>query len=166
VTDKDDANVIPFGKHKGKTIEQIQVLDPQYLVWLIAQDWFQAKFIHLHQTIINYGAEPSETPEHNALQVLFLDDEFCLKVVEAVHDLRLRKGFEQDRQRHINYVQEDLTKQLQKCERLAKDIKDDEGKYDEDNWRLKYSRADCSKRAVPLMNFVKRFRHYKQNSIV
>jgi hypothetical protein len=30
----------------------------------------------LHQVIINRGAEPSETPDHNATQVLFLDEHF------------------------------------------------------------------------------------------
>lgn len=74
--------VIPFGKHKGKTIEEIQNFDPAYLHWLIAQDWFRDKFVVLYQTII-HGAEPQETPEHNALQALFLNDEFCLKVARA-----------------------------------------------------------------------------------
>jgi hypothetical protein len=31
----------------------------------------------LNQVIINRGSEPEETPDHNAMQVKFLDDEFC-----------------------------------------------------------------------------------------
>lgn len=74
--------VIPFGKHKGKTVEEVQTSDPSYINWLTAQDWFREKFVVLHQTII-HSAEPEETPEHNALQVMFLDDEFCFKFIRA-----------------------------------------------------------------------------------
>jgi uncharacterized protein (DUF3820 family) len=63
------ANIVPFGKHRGKTVEEILDADPRYLDWLTAQDWFRDKFVVLHQTIINRGAEPEETPDHNALQV-------------------------------------------------------------------------------------------------
>lgn len=79
----DDKNVLPFGKYKGKTIEEVQLQDANYLEWLCAQAWFRDKFIVLHQTIINQGAQPEDTPEHNALQVLFLDNRFCLAVAEA-----------------------------------------------------------------------------------
>jgi hypothetical protein len=70
-------NIIPFGKYKGRSIEELVERDPAYLQWLTSQDWFRDRFVLLHQTIINQGAEPEETPEHNALQVKFLDDEFC-----------------------------------------------------------------------------------------
>lgn len=73
----DNSNVIPFGKHKGKRIEEVLAADPQYLEWLSGQDWFRAKFVYLHQVIVNRGAEAEETPEHNAIQVRFLDDAFC-----------------------------------------------------------------------------------------
>ena len=77
--DAKQGNIIPFGKYKGRLIEELLVDDPAYLHWLANQDWFRAKFMILHQVIINRGAEPEETPDHNALQVKFLDDEFCLK---------------------------------------------------------------------------------------
>lgn len=79
----DEPNIIPFGKHKGKTVEEVQLYDPNYLDWLTGQSWFRDKFVILHQTIINRGTEPEETPDHNTLQVLFLDDEFCRKVLAA-----------------------------------------------------------------------------------
>src|SRR5262245_55635383 len=76
----DDApKIIPFGKYKGRLVDEVLVDDPAYLQWLAGQDWFRAKFNILHQVIINRGAEPEETPEHNAMQVKFLDDEFCLR---------------------------------------------------------------------------------------
>jgi uncharacterized protein (DUF3820 family) len=71
--------VVPFGKHKGRSIEELLADDPAYLQWLASQDWFRDKYVSLHQTIINCGAEPEETPEHNAMQVRFLDDAFCLR---------------------------------------------------------------------------------------
>ena len=58
-TDK-GANIVPFGKYKGRLIEELLVDDPNYLEWLSGQDWFRAKYINLHQVIINRGAEPEE----------------------------------------------------------------------------------------------------------
>jgi uncharacterized protein (DUF3820 family) len=78
-------NVVPFGKYKGRSIIELQETDPGYLQWLVAQDWFREKFITLHQTIINRGGEPSETPEHNYYQALFLDEKFAGAVFDAAH---------------------------------------------------------------------------------
>jgi hypothetical protein len=39
----------------------------------------------LHQVIINRDAEPEETPEHNALQVRFLDRDFCLRFLACIN---------------------------------------------------------------------------------
>jgi hypothetical protein len=58
--------------------------DPQYLRWLSAQEWFRTKHTSLYQIIINRGSVPEETPEHNALQVLFLDDKFCERFLRRV----------------------------------------------------------------------------------
>ena len=70
--------VVPFGKHKGRSVEELLDTDPAYLQWLANQDWFRTKYVSLHQVIINQGA-PAETPEHNAMQVRFLDDAFCVR---------------------------------------------------------------------------------------
>jgi uncharacterized protein (DUF3820 family) len=75
-------SIIPFGKHKGRDVLDVIQTDPQYLQWLQAQPWFRDGHPTLYQIVINYGAEPSETPEHNALQVLFLDDGFCKAFLE------------------------------------------------------------------------------------
>jgi hypothetical protein len=84
MSDDDKSKIIPFGKYKGRMIEEVLVDDPQYLQWLTGQDWFRQKYVVLHQVIINRGAEPEETPEHNALQVLFLDDAFCISFIDVV----------------------------------------------------------------------------------
>jgi uncharacterized protein (DUF3820 family) len=41
-------NVVPFGKYKGRLIEELLVDDPAYLQWLSGQDWFRAKFVNLN----------------------------------------------------------------------------------------------------------------------
>jgi uncharacterized protein (DUF3820 family) len=86
-------NVVPFGKYKGRSIIELQETDPDYLQWLVAQDWFREKFITLHQTIINRGGEPSETPEHNYYQTLFLDEKFASAVFDAVHPGKREENF-------------------------------------------------------------------------
>lgn len=70
--------IIPFGKYAGKPLESIMD-DRQYVDWLLAQSWFRQRHEHLYTVIINNFAEPSETPEHNAMQAMFLDDQFRLQ---------------------------------------------------------------------------------------
>ena len=76
--------IVPFGKYKGRPLVEVIETDPAYLQWLTAQDWFREKFVTLHQTIINRGAETEETPDHNALQVMFLDDGFRDRFIQAL----------------------------------------------------------------------------------
>jgi hypothetical protein len=95
-----DSKIVPFGKYKDQPVETL-LADSDYLQWLLTQDWFRTRYVNLYQTVINYGAEPTETPEHNALQVLFLDDAFCLAFVRHIEPkiaLIARKMLEQDRQ--------------------------------------------------------------------
>jgi uncharacterized protein (DUF3820 family) len=68
--------VVPFGKYKGQPIE-VLAQDRQYLDWLTAQDWFRDRHAGIYTLIVNNFTEASETPDHNALQVLFLDNAFC-----------------------------------------------------------------------------------------
>jgi uncharacterized protein (DUF3820 family) len=49
---------MPFGKYKGRLLEEIFVDDPSYLDWLAAQDWFHTEFEGLYAAIINFDAEP------------------------------------------------------------------------------------------------------------
>jgi len=95
----DDApKIIPFGKYKGRLVDEVLIDDPGYLQWLAGQDWFRAKFNILHQVIINRGAEPEETPEHNALQVKFFSRDFCLRVFRCALGF---VGYEEDARRHL-----------------------------------------------------------------
>jgi uncharacterized protein (DUF3820 family) len=86
------SNIVPFGKYKGRLIEEVLVDDPGYLQWLAGQEWFRSKFAVLYQVIINRGAEAEETPEHNALQVRFLEDDFCLRFLRSTRHRSIRAG--------------------------------------------------------------------------
>ena len=78
--------MIDSGEHR--TVRQIQGAadrggdrERSGLSAMAGQDSFRSRFDVLYQVIINRGAEPEETPEHNALQVQFLDDDFCVRFV-------------------------------------------------------------------------------------
>lgn len=73
--------IVPFGKYKGKPVEAL-AQDRQYVDWVTAQPWFREKFANIYTLIVNNFQEPSETPDHNRLQVLFLKPEFQLAVVQ------------------------------------------------------------------------------------
>ncbi len=68
----------PFGKYKGQPLEAA-LEDKEYIEWLINQSWFLEKHKSIHTLIINNFQEPSDTPEHNILQALFLDKHFIEK---------------------------------------------------------------------------------------
>lgn len=53
-----DAHVMPFGKHKGKLIEELLVDDPSYLDWLAEQEWFRSEFEGLYAAIVAAEEEP------------------------------------------------------------------------------------------------------------
>jgi hypothetical protein len=75
-----DDRIVPFGKHKGKPVE-ILATDKQYIEWLLAQSWFKEKYFNIYTVVINNFREPVDTPEHNKIQVKFLDFNYRLKLV-------------------------------------------------------------------------------------
>jgi hypothetical protein len=77
------SDVIPFGKYRGRPVEDL-LSDPGYMQWLQAQSWFGDRYPALLQVIVNRGSPPADTPEHNAIQVRFLDDAFCLQFARHV----------------------------------------------------------------------------------
>ena len=64
--------LIPFGKYKGKPVE-ILANDKEYRNWLLAQSWFKEGNLTLYNVIINNFREPENTPEHNKMQIKFLN---------------------------------------------------------------------------------------------
>lgn len=77
---------LPFGKYKGRELSEIATTDPEYLEWLTAQGWFEKKFDYLFQTVItnNYYNESAETPDHNAMQVKFLEVDYLVGITHVV----------------------------------------------------------------------------------
>jgi hypothetical protein len=76
--------LVPFGKYKGKPVE-VLMADTGYRDWLMAQPWFRDRFQVVYQTIVNYGGEPADTPEHSQLQASFLDDSRCLALAKLLY---------------------------------------------------------------------------------
>lgn len=70
------AIVVPFGKHKGATVAELLATDAEYANWILAQGWVAERFAELHAAIATRGAGTDDTPEHNALQARFLDEDF------------------------------------------------------------------------------------------
>jgi hypothetical protein len=88
--------LVPFDKHKGQPVE-VMLADPGYKEWLLAQPWFRDRFPTFYTTIINYGGEPQDTPEHNQLQASFLDDDRCLALAKRLLPKTAFDGTEAER---------------------------------------------------------------------
>lgn len=78
-----DNDLMPLGKYKGQPVE-VALADPDYCEWLTSQPWFRDRHPVVYQTIINYGSEPQDSPEHNQMQVAFLDATVRMAITEAV----------------------------------------------------------------------------------
>ena len=77
-----NTQLVPFGKYKGQPMEAMQ-MDTRYCEWLATQDWFRERYANVYQqVIINNFTEQSETPEHNRLQMKFLDKSLCRRFEE------------------------------------------------------------------------------------
>jgi len=76
--------IIPFGKYKDQPLEVLRN-DPKYTEWVLAQDWFGQRFPDLKTIIINNFQQPQDTPEHNKLVAKFLNEDFCMKVVDSLN---------------------------------------------------------------------------------
>jgi hypothetical protein len=75
--------IIPFGKYKGQPVDALAE-DRPYCEWLLQQDWFRTRYTAIHTLIINNFGQPEETPEHNVLQALFVDEDFRTRFVTHV----------------------------------------------------------------------------------
>lgn len=79
------SDIVPFGKHKGKPVDAL-LDDREYVDWLTQQGWFRERYGNIYQVVINNGAEPSETPEHNAMQARFLDEEYVRALIRRLSE--------------------------------------------------------------------------------
>lgn len=71
--------LIPFGKYKGKPVFALAD-DKSYAEWLVAQPWFKEKHLNIYNVVINNFRPNDDSPEHNAMQIKFLDQTYALKL--------------------------------------------------------------------------------------
>lgn len=83
--------IVPFGKYRNQPVE-LMVQDASYMDWLLAQDWFKSRYQSLYMVVVNNGQAPSETPEHNLLQNLFLDEDYYPRFLEHLFAVTRRSG--------------------------------------------------------------------------
>jgi hypothetical protein len=110
--------VVNFGKYRGQPIE-ILASDRGYCDWLMAQPWFRERHQNLYTVIINHYQQPSETPEHNALQALFLDDRYREAFVLVTLGARIQEKWEQhlgERRRALIKLRKKIAEQKQALE--------------------------------------------------
>jgi hypothetical protein len=103
------SNIVPFGKYKGQPVEAM-AQDVAYCDWAISQDWFRERYANLYTIIVNNFGEAAETPAHNAMQVQFLNDDFCDNFIEAWRPGFLDELEKQAAERIVKACDEELGK--------------------------------------------------------
>ena len=64
--------LVPFGKYKGRPVEEAVLSDPSYFEWAMAQASIRAKFATLCEKIKELTASSDScTPEHNQMQAIY-----------------------------------------------------------------------------------------------
>lgn len=87
-SENDLSAIVPFGKYKGQPVTVLSG-DPAYCEWLQGQDGIRKKYPSIINLIVNNFSVPQDTPEHNALQAVFVDnEEFIKKLVTVLCNLK------------------------------------------------------------------------------
>lgn len=76
-----DDVVVPFGKYKGKLVQET-LTDKEYWEYISSQPWFKEKFVNIYNIVSSVGHEAVDTPEHNRIQIMFLDEKFTKAFVK------------------------------------------------------------------------------------
>ena len=133
--------LVPFGKYKGQPVEVMQ-MDTGYCEWLSTQDWFRERYANVYQqVIINNFTEASETPEHNKLQMLFLDKDFYRKI-EAALPVDPSKLFYQQILDAVSEIKEQVKSDENYLEELERELKIKEYYSDEENRKEKLEKLE------------------------
>lgn len=86
--------IVSFGKYKGKPITEL-LTDASYLQWCKQQDFLKQKDPVIYNIIVNQTISsntlPSNTPEHNKMQNLFLKKSFQLTFINKLFGLDINK---------------------------------------------------------------------------
>lgn len=95
--------VVPFGKYKGQPLE-VLAADPDYAQWMIQTPRLREQHPDVYTIVINNFQEPNETPEHNALQVLFLEQDYREAFIRHIGQKTIK--FSGERQHHFRTLDE------------------------------------------------------------
>jgi hypothetical protein len=123
----DNVELVPFGKYKGQPVE-VLANDKGYCDWLMTQGDFMDRFPQVKTLIVNNFKEPEDTPDHNRLQGLFLDECFCLKFAAKFIDE------EKERELFNEYLED-----FQKVKESAAEYIEERERTKDDDWRQMYS---------------------------
>ena len=136
-----NTQLVPFGKYKGQPVEVMQ-MDTGYCEWLSTQDWFRERYANVYQqVIINNFTEASETPEHNKLQMLFLDKDFYRKI-EAALPVDPSKLFYPQILDAVSEIKEQVKSDENYLEELERELKIKEYYSDEENRKEKLEKLE------------------------
>lgn len=84
--------LVPFGKYKGQPITTL-LNDKSYLDWCKRQPFFK-KYTNIYNITVNQQiTQPvySKTPEHNKLQNLFLNNDYCIDFINSIYKLNINR---------------------------------------------------------------------------
>ena len=136
-----NTQLVPFGKYKGQPVEVMQ-MDTGYCEWLSTQDWFRERYANVYQqVIINNFTEASETPEHNKLQMLFLDKDFYRKI-EAALPVDPSKLFHPQILEAVSEIKEQVKSDENYLEELERELKIKKYYSDEENRKEKLEKLE------------------------
>lgn len=135
-----DAEIVPFGKYTGQPVETL-LADSDYLQWVKGQPGLMRTLETRHPVFFNIivtgGPETEDTPDHNALQLRFLDRAFQLAFLEAAtsksaaaYNAQLLKTAQQNEEESCLIAVERATAELK------------EAKYYREEWQHILSRAE------------------------
>lgn len=97
MTTTPDPDIVPFGKYRDRPVTDL-LADRSYVEWLLAQPWFAQRYQPVYNVLIGAGGpEPQDSPEHNAMQARYLDNDELF---------RLAQVFLPNREELISYARE------------------------------------------------------------
>jgi len=72
--------LVPFGKYRGQPIERLYQ-DESYTKWIKETDGIKQRYPDFYNLVINnFTTIPVDTPEHNEMQIKFLNPEYRIKL--------------------------------------------------------------------------------------
>ncbi len=91
--------LINFGKYKDQPVE-VLLEDEQYRAYFLEQDWFKPKYTWIYNAI-NNAMTLEDTPEHNTLQMKFMDNDYSLSL--ARYHFSIQPESKKNSTRKISY---------------------------------------------------------------